>query len=231
MAIVKTTWEQVLTDNQVQISNYLSPSAIEQLLNNISTKMRALLSTPRTLKQNYELMYNSYLTLTSTNLWSGLKIYMTSYKVHDFRGIVEISDKLVRYLSFYHKILTDSGLSKELTIARNYTDTSTSTGTNKGYSSDTPQARLDNFDDAIDFASTLTKDENSLSATRGGNSSLTTSGRTFQEQEKNMKLMYYNEIVEYINSIPNMLYSYYALDTIPYPEIISQYIDSVKDAW
>lgn len=233
MAVKKMTWK-TLIKNKSTLSSLNAGSAIVSLLTNIDNKLKDL----------YQIAgYNSVSTIyarvmtqyfyksTQTSLWDDMEIYLSSFKENDETILLSLAHKLTEYAGFYYKVLTDKGFAKKITIGRQYQDTSHTEGNNKNYNSETPQIELDNFEDAIKYASNLSKDENENDATRNGYSSISTEGKTFEEAVKNTRFLFFNELVDYIMNIPKIVYSYYALDSLPYPALVKNYMDTIKNCY
>lgn len=114
----------------------------------------------------------------------------------------------------------------------------------KNIISKTPQASLASFDDMINYVSEATKNDKSstLGRTESGNdaiadsessqksvagnsqgvSDLDVTSKSWDEEEKNMKLVFYNDLCDYIRQIPQWIYSQYSLDSMPSDEIVRQ---------
>lgn len=226
MAIMKKTWNQIIEQN--------SPASI------ITGVITDLENIDTLLNEKSEGISSSYLkdlanhvktALLSVNgIWKDLPIFVSSYKFADKRIIHLISNKLREYVLFYEKLLTDNGISRNLSYAKNYANSGSASSIERGTNSETPQnSSLYNpsqpesdslFDEAIaDYASNINKNKASSSSSNEGNSTTVVTGGTWDEQKKNLELVFFNELKEYIISIPDRIYSWYAIDTVPFTEL------------
>lgn len=187
-------------------------------------------SSPLGLSALYETVLYSYLLQhhEHINLWKDMPIYVSSYKRNDLRVVNEISRRLWEYLGFYKKILTDDGVARKVITHRTFANNGSSSGNYKNYESDTPQTQLTNFDDAIDYASRLEKNEDSRETSKAGVTDYDLKSFNWDEALKNLKMVFYNDLCRYINSIPVLLYNYYALDEYPVSESIKEYFHTLK---
>lgn len=170
----------------------------------------------------------SYLLNNSNNLWSDLPIFISSFKVKDQRPAKSIKDKLIRYMSFFTKMLTDDGIARSLVTSRNFSNRNNSSTTDKNYYSETPQIELTNFEEGIKYASNLGKNESTLSSGQAGTSGETVTSKSWDEELKNLRFTFYNDLVDFIVDIPNVLYNYYSLDSRPALEIQKARFDYYK---
>ena len=143
-------------------------------------------------------------------------------------------------LLFYEKIITDEGVSRNLSYAKEYSNEGSASSVDRGINSETPQnsnlydsehPESDSlFDEAIaDYASNINKSKASQSSSNEGSSTTTVRGGTWDEQKKNIELMFFNELKEYIVSIPDRIYNYYSIDTVPAPELAIMQCNYLKD--
>lgn len=61
-----------------------------------------------------------------------------------------------------------------------------------------------------------------------GSSSTSVTGTTWEEGQKNLELVFYNELKEYIARIPEMIYNHYSIDTKPFTELQKDFYDYIK---
>ena len=162
------------------------------------------------------------------NLWKDMPIYMSSYDFNDFSKINEVYLRLLQYAGFYKKILTDKGLMRKVVTHRDYRNAGHNESTNKNIYSETPQASIASFDTIINYVSNANKVDDESDSTTYGDSDLTVDSASWDEAEKNMKLIYYNDLISYINRIPHLIYSLYSLDTTPYTELQREYYEYIK---
>ena len=224
---MKKTWNQVIEQN--------SPDSI---ITGVITDLEHI---DTLLNLHSEGISSSYLkdlanhvktALLSVNgIWKDLPIFVSSYKFADKRIIHLISNKLREYVLFYEKLVTDDGVSRHLSYAKEYSNEGSASSTDRGINSETPQnsSLYDSqqpesdalFDQAIaDYASNINKSKASQSSSNEGSSTTVVTGGTWEEQKKNIQLIFFNELKEYIVSIPDRIYSWYSIDTVPVPELI-----------
>lgn len=224
--IQKKTWDELITNNEAhdilddvaQEAQYIDSKLNEQTQSFRSHDLEDLVTYVRT----YMLSING--------VWKDLPIYVSSFKFNDKRIIHLIKNKVREYLLFYRKLVTDNGVSRNLSYVKNYTNAGTASSVERGTNSETPQnSSLYNpaqpesdslFDEAIaDYASNINKNKASSESSNEGNSETLVTGGTWEEQKKNLQLVFFNELKEYIISIPDRIYSYYSIDTIPFTEL------------
>lgn len=174
------------------------------------------------------------------SMWKDLLIYTSSYKDTDCRYVQLLIQKLYEYAGFYNKVLTDEGVQRHLVYAKDYSNQGQASSTERGTDSVTPQnSNLYNsdettadtlFDEAIaNFASGINKNKASSSSSSSGDSTTTVTGTTWDEQKKNLQMLFYNELCDYIMSIPERIYAYYSLDSIPVPELCKLFCQHMKE--
>ena len=229
MAILKKTWqEQIQTNNFAEIinENVLTQGA------EMDSIMLAKFGIVTNISELLSYIKDYYLTNNELCVWKDMPIYLSSYKEKDKRVVFGLKDRLIKYIKFYNKMITEDGLAREMSIDRGFNNVSADSDTNKNYFSETPQEELDNFENAIiKYASNLTKDERSRRANQNGTSYERAKNLTWDEGMKNLRLVFYNDLVEFITSIPNTLYTYYCLDSRPYPALVKEYYKTVFDAF
>ena len=170
----------------------------------------------------------------SDNTWADLTIFVSSHKIKTKRILQELSNRLLQYLGFYRRILLDDGVARKLVTHRTYSGSGESSGEYKNYESETPQVELTNFDEAIKYASTLEKNEDTRSNSKEGESNFELKSFNWEEALRNMKMVFYNDLVRYIVSIPFLVYDYYSLEQYPVQESIKGYFDylhSLRDIY
>ena len=229
MAVIQKKWQEMITKNNfgdIIDSDVLS---LGTALDGVMISKYALVT------QTYDMLSyvkEAYLTVGSNLNWNDLPIWLSSYKEGDKRVVIGLKDRLKKYLRFYQKVITDDGLARQMTIDRSFNNVSADSDTNKNYVSDTPQEELDNFETAIiKYASSLTKDERSRRGNQNGTSNETAKNTSWDEGMKNLRLVFYNDLVEFISSIPNILYNYYCLDSRPYPALAKEYYKGMFNAF
>ena len=221
MAIKKTTWTKLIQRN----SEFTAEKALlstTDIMNQLSAVDAGLVAKGMVgyLSALHTTMLTRYINQSANEVWKDLPIYISTYKEHDFRIWYLIADSLTRYLSFYKKILTDDGFARRFVYDRQFHNESATSQSNKDYNSETPNIELDNFEDAIKYASSLSKQEQDAEGEQAGTSQDVHTGKTFDEAIKNARLIYFNELADYIARIPNMIYKYYSLDSMPVTGVI-----------
>lgn len=165
------------------------------------------------------------------NIWFNMPIFISSYNFKDRSPFGELVLRLTQYLGFYKKILTDNGLARSVITHREYDNRGNSDGTTKSYNSETPQIELTNFDDAIKFASSLAKNEDLTHSRTYGDSDLTVSSKSWDEEEKNLKYIFYNDLCDFIRKMPQWIYAQYSLDSMPTYDIVKETFNYFKDLY
>ena len=240
MAIKKKTWQALMTDllnNAVTTALGKADSVVADI---------ALLQTTKWGNSNLSAFWSelkTVLCLDSLNesMWKDLLIYTSTFKEYDRRFLLLLSQKLLEYLNFYLKILTDSGVQRALVYAKSYENDGNSASVNRGTESVTPQnPNLYNadeetadtmFDQAIaDYASSIDKNKASTSSHSEGESTTNVTGTTWDEQRKNLQMVYNNELCNYLASLPERIYSYYSLDTVPALELTKLFLNHIKES-
>lgn len=237
MAIKKLKWKDLMTN--LVISN---------LFTDLSTELEAIDSainesigdySLNSIADSLEYISDYILTDDSEGIWANLPIYMSSYKENDKRFINLLQAKLREYVGFYKKILTDEGVQRHLVYAKSYENDGNSSAIERGFNSNTPQNSMlynaveatadTNFDQAIaDYASTIDKNKSKTTSHTDGNSDTTVSGTTWEEGKRNVELFYFNELKDYIFSLPERIYHYYSLETVPAPELFKFFIEHLQ---
>lgn len=239
MAVKKITW-QALMENLASDDLW---DMFEDTVEDIDDKLNEYLHegfdlTP--LKDLYGYVKDYILCEGNQNIWRHLPIYISSYKETDRRGILLYQNKLREYLAFYKKILDDEGLQRHLVYAKSYSNDGTSDNTERSFNSVTPQnsALYDaneqtantKFDQAIaDYASAIDKNKSKTTSHTGGTSDTTVSGTTWEEAKKNIQYIFFNELKDYVESLPERIYHWYSLDTIPAPELCKKFFEYLHE--
>lgn len=97
------------------------------------------------------------------------------------------------------------------TITTNETDNTTENGTEGVMGTST--------------GSTTDSGSGSSTTANSGNSTTNVTGVTWEEARKNLSLIFFNELKDYIMRIPEMIYSYYSIDTMPFTDLTKEYFD------
>lgn len=182
---------------------------------------------------------NDYLTV-DTNLWKDLPIYLSSYKLNDKRVWYVLKQKLIEYCGFYKKLLTDDGVSRRIATHHSFDTDRDNTSDTKNIDSNTPNytglfdsetETITNakFEEAIaNFASDMSHAKGVGHQDDSGESDTVITGYSWTEAEKNIRYVYFNELVDFIARIPEMIYDYYSLDTYPTPVLVREYFKNIK---
>ena len=230
MAVVKKTWKELTTNLSSVISALFTEAST--LAGDVDTAFNTKYNTTLNSVSNaLEMIRDDFLS-PATTIWADMTIYMSSFKENDKRFIKVISDNLNKYLLFIKKMITDEGIKRDMIISRNYSNGTHSDGTDKNYFSETPQAELENFEDAIiRYASNLGKNNSSTDTRQNGSSGETTKSVNWDEQFKNLEFAFRNELVDYITRIPDMIYMNYCLDSRPFTEIRKEWYKHLKSLY
>ena len=234
--ILKKTWIEIMTENNVGVYS-LSQSGLVALFGEVDLLFSQLVEGEESANLNrltsiYTEIINHFTTTTEAdNYWADMPIYVSSYNWRNKSVFGKTILRLTQYLGFYKKLLTDNGLARSVVTHRTYSNEGESDGTNKGYDSKTPQINIANFDDAIKFASSLNKNEDHTESSTSGESALTVTSKSWEEEERNLKYLFYNDLCDYITQIPDWIYSEYALDSMPQDEIRIQTFKYFKDMY
>ena len=222
MAVIKKTWDEMLTEDN-EISNIIDSTVIT-LGSDLDTAFNTKYGSSTKVAEALTDMSNDYLkpanSQNARGLWEDLPIFLSSFKLKDRRPSLQVKDNLIRYLKFLTKMVTDEGITRKMVVARNFANNNSSSNTDKNVYSETPQLVLQDFEDAIQYASNVSRNENIGSSAQSGASGETANNVNWDEALKNLQFAFYNEIVDYIISIPSELYNYYALDSRPITELV-----------
>lgn len=242
MAVKKIKWKELMNNLSADdvfddISEELG--AIDEALNGYLSESYSL--TPLTSLASY--IETNIVTDDSDGMWADMPIWLSSYYEKDKRFILLMQNKLREYISFYKKILTDEGVQRHLVYSKEYENDGNSNNNERGTNSNVPQnsnlydsehpESNAKFDQAIaDYASSINKNKSDTTSHTEGTSGTTISGTTWEEGKKNIQMLFFNELKDYIMTIPERIYSYYALETIPAPDLVKRFIQhlyEVKD--
>lgn len=242
MAVKKIKWQTLIT----QISAEEVLTAVMDEIEDIDDLLNGEDLSSDMLKELAQYVINYHLKglvndEPNTNLvWKNLDIVVSSWRENDKRFILLLKNKLREYVLFYKKILTDSGVQRALVYSKEYENDGNAHSTERGTDSATPQnsnlynaveATADTlFDQAIaNFASSINKNKASSDSHSEGGSTTNVTGTTWEEGKKNLQLMFYNELKEYIMSLPDRIYSYYSLDTLPAPLLAKKWLEHFEE--
>ena len=241
MAIKKIKWQTLI--EQIDAQDILDDT--EQELKYIDGKINELTTSIQANELTDLMKYvdNYHLKPSEDLIWYDMDIVVSSWKEKDKRFVLLLKNKLREYIGFYRKILTDAGVQRALVYAKEFENDGNASGLERTSDSQTPQnSNLYNadeetadtlFDQAIaNYASGINKNKSSSTSHTEGESSTTVTGTTWEEAKKNIELIFYNELKEYIMSIPERIYSYYSIDTLPAPLLCKkmlEHFEAVKD--
>lgn len=217
-----------------------SLTALESLIDDVNSAQVNLLGYSNLNALLYELEVVLCQKPLEQSMWKDLLIYTSSYKDTDCRYVQLLIQKLYEYAGFYNKVLTDEGVQRHLVYAKDYSNQGQASSTERATDSVTPQnsnlyspveSTADTlFDEAIaNFASGINKNKASSSSSSSGDSTTTVTGTTWEEQKKNLQMLFYNELCDYIMSIPERIYAYYSIDSVPVPELCKLFCQHMKE--
>lgn len=237
MAIKKLKWKDLMTNINPMSEIIQFSDEIEGIDDLINENLINYGGQP--LKEILLTLNTDILTNANTGIWANLNIYVSSFKEKDKRFIYLVSAKLREYIAFYKKILDNNGVQRALLYSKTYANDGNADSSERGTNSVTPQnsslydpahPESDSlFDQAIaDFASSIDKNKTASNSHSEGESSTNVTGVTWEEGKKNLQLMFYNELKEYLVSLPERIYSFYSIDTIPAPELTKHFINYLE---
>lgn len=235
--IQKITWRELINKHSITLLIFTGPHGITELVDEVDllfTKTYKEVAEGQSGDGRISAVYNEMcklLSTTSSNFWGGMPIYISSWSYQSALPINEIVLRLTQYLGFYKKILTDKGFARKVLTHREYSNDGESDGTNKQLNSEVPQKVISSFEDAISYISTANKNEDHTESNNSGESDLSVESTSWDEAEKNMKYIFYNELCTYIRSIPKIIYSEYSLDSMPSPDIVEETFKYFKDMY
>lgn len=232
MSVMKKTWIQILENKPT-----LSLTEFDSLFEDIDELLNSMVSEDLSIslmKDIYDDVIEDYLSTDETkNVWKDLPIFVSSFKLRDKRIFNLIKLKILQYLGFYKRILSDGGVARTVLTHRSYTDNNESSGTNRSQYSETPQVDVNEgtiptFDETLDYLSNVSKNNDEIESERTGESDLSVTSKSWDEELKNLNMLFYNAICEYISKIPEIIYNYYSLDSYPVPELMCKSIEYYK---
>ena len=234
MAILKKTWIDLCDDKVTELQALYNSNLLQTLATQIDTKLSTKVViepavSVTSVKDSFDTLEDYFTDDETKNVWFDLPLFTSSFKYRTKRILDEIYNRMIQYMSFYLRILEDDGVARKLVTHRNYENSGESNGEYKNYESETPQVELDNFDDAIKYASNLEKNEDTRTSSKEGSSDFELKSFNWDEALRNMKMVFYNDLVNYILSLPILVYNYYALDEYPVQESVIQYFKYIKD--
>ena len=235
--ILKKTWIELMTENNTGDYSLQNP-ALRTLITEVdalftSTYNSSEGANDHRLKNLYDEIIQRYTTaISNLNYWADMPIYVSSYRFKDKTPFGELLLRLTQYLGFYKKILTDNGLARSVVTHREYSNEGEFDGTNKDVNAETPQMIITDFEDAIKhYASDIKKNTDHTESSTSGESDLTVESKSWEEEEKNLKYIFYNDLCDFIRKIPQWLYSQYALDSMPSFDIVKETFNYFKDMY
>lgn len=234
--ILKKKWIDIMTENNTGVYSLTQQGLITliQEVDDLFSQTYKDEGEPNDLR-----LYNIYNEITShfttvnesNNYWADMVIPVSSWTWRDKSIFGKLILRLTQYLGFYKKLLTDKGLARSVVTHRSYSNEGESDGDNRGFISETPRITLDNFEDAIKYASNLQKNTDHTESSTSGESDLTVTSKSYDEEERNMKYIFYNDLCDFIREIPSWLYKEYSLDSMPQDLIRRYYMEYFKDMY
>ena len=242
--VKKRTWQQLMatTNSKANILNTDNEELIKEVADKINEIFWSSGTHVQNLKKLADYLTSHFLNPSSETLvWKDLKIFVSEFKETDERLPILMGQKLKEYLLFYYKILTDKGVQRALIYAKDYSNDGTASSNERNANSEVPQytGAYDSqhpesdakFDEAIyNYASNLGKNKADSTSHSEGDSTTTVSGTTWEEAKKNLQMVYFNELKDYLYSIPERIYSWYSIDCLPAPELYRQFVENMKNA-
>lgn len=165
------------------------------------------------------------------SIYRDIKLISLTQKYYRNDIFQTIAFDLIRYSSYLNRFITDNGFAKRVLEKRLYNEGVTSTGTSRGYNSETPQVSglTDETLDTLEFLSNASKDIDESTSNREGDyekEELTTS---YKEAKENFAIIYEEAILDYIFSIPYIVYDFYSMNNIPLNFVKERMFDYYKD--
>ena len=232
--ILKMKWNEVCTTWDTQFARLYNSTLLQDLAEELDEKVSSKIVSEDTytvtsIKDALDSLEEYLKDDEQDNVWRDMTIFMSSFKFRTHRIVDELLNRLIQYMSFYNRMLVDDGVARKLVTHRDYSSTGQSSGEYKNYESETPQVQLTNFDDAIKYASNLEKNEDLRNTQKWGGSDFELKSFNWDEALRNMKMVFYNDLVNYVLSVPVLVYNYYALDQYPVQESVIEYINYMKN--
>ena len=242
--VKKIKWKTLIS--QISATSILFTTDFQSEIQNIDSAIDELIGEDfgeTNLEDLFNYLDTDVITDDNDGIWADVDIYTSSFVEKDKRYIYLFANKLREYIALYKKILTDAGVQRHLVYSKSYENDGTSNNIDRNINSDVPQnsnlydpqAPTSNakFDQAIaDYASSIAKNKADASSHTEGTSGTTVSGTTWEEAKSNIQMMFYNELKDFIYSLPERIYSLYSLDTIPAPELVKkvfEHYEAVKE--
>ena len=244
MAVKKIKWKTLI--NQIQASSILFNADLESAIDDIDDLIDEQIGENADIGSLGDLLgyiKSDIITDSNNGIWADLMVYTSSYIENDKRLLYLLLNKLREYVGFYKKILTDNGVQRALVYSKTYQNNGSSNNIDRNINSDVPQNSnlYDSehptsnalFDQAIaDFASSIAKNKADATSHTDGTSGTNVTGTTWEEGKANIQMMFYNELKDYIYSLPERIYSIYSLDSVPAPELVKkvyEYYHNLRD--
>lgn len=235
--IKKVLWKNLMTNLDAKTEFEKFENEVKAVDDLINAKLSGYSTRP--IYEILDLVNDQMLTDNQNGIWADLPVYMSSYREHDKRFIFLLCSNLREYIGFYKAMLTNNGVSRALVYAKDYSNTGEASSTERKTDSETPQnsSLYDSthpesdtlFDQALaDYASAIGKNKASSHSESWGGSTTNVSGVTWEEAKKNLQYVFYNELKNFIMSIPERIYSYYSLETTPMPSLLKMAFEDFK---
>lgn len=232
--VKKIKWKTLMS--QISAGTILFTTDFQSEIQNIDSAIDELISEDfgeTNLENLFSYLETDVITADNGGIWADMDVYTSSWVEKDKRYIYLLANKLREYIAFYKKVLTDEGVQRHLVYSKEYENDGNSNNIDRNINSDVPQnsnlydplAPTSNskFDQAIaDYASSIAKNKADATSHTEGTSGTTVSGTTWDEAKKNIQMMFYNELKDFLYSLPERIYSLYSLDTIPAPELVKK---------
>lgn len=241
--VKKIKWKTLIS--QISANSVLFTTDFTNEIQNIDSLIDEKISEDfgeTNLEDLYNYLKTNVIVSSNDGIWADMDVHTSSWVEKDKRFVYILANKLREYVAFYKKVLTDEGVQRHLVYSKEYENDGNSDNTDRNTNSDVPQnsnlydpqapTSDAKFDQAIaDYASSIGKNKSHASSHTEGTSGTTVSGTTWDEAKKNIQMMFYNELKDFIYSLPERIYSLYSLDTIPAPELIKKMIEHYHEVW
>ena len=163
--------------------------------------------------------------------WKDMPIYISSFKPFSRLEFIEkLLFDLHRYIDSYILLITDNGFAKQVITTGSLNIINNGNSSSKDYFSETPQD-VHSGDEALenlDYLSNASKNYVNThdSSSQADESSQTT--KTWEDNRRNMELVFFRDITYYIMKIPYLVYDYYALDQYPFPDTLKRFYENLE---
>lgn len=232
MSIKIMKWNDLMT--KININDCINnKSALYNVIKNLNDiyneKVKGLgITNPYNLTKMYEVVIDII-----TKDWNDLDIGVSSFGINQLR-VLDITNKYIQYVIWATKVVSDDGIAGIISNSRILGEKGVNTGKSKDTNSDLPQVDVNSqsqFELDMSYVSNINNNDSSSNYNRDVNETTNMKSRTWEQEVKNLQMVYMNEIVDYITKLPYTIYKAYSLDATPVPLLISNYMKSFKDLY